>query len=284
MKKNEIIKIWKDLLIDQNIIQKIIINITGLSKSQLFLEDNIVDKYIKEIINAYKQVNKKIPIEYIINQAEFYWLNFFVNKNVLIPRNDTEIMVDKALEEIIKNKSNTLIDIWTWSWCIPISILKNTNKIDRCIVVDKSKLALKVCNTNITRHNLDTKIEAFHWNLLAPIFKFNNFKIYKNIIITANLPYIKNNDYQNMDYQTIKFEPKQALYWWKDTWFELYEKLIKQCIKLKKIIWKNFLSLFIEIWFDQKEVSKKFLISQKLDFYIYKDNSWIDRCIKIFFN
>jgi len=80
-----------------------------------------------------------------------------------------------------------------------------------------------------------------------------------------------------MSIETINHEPDLALYWWKETWFELYEKLIEQCQK----IWN--ITLFIEIWFDQKEYSKSYLENKKLKNNYYKDNSWIDRCIKIIF-
>jgi len=283
MKKNDLYKYWRKLQIDSKKIEKIILKITGLSKSQLFLLDEIDEKYLKEIKNAFYRLSNWEPLEYIIKNAEFYSLDFYVDSRVLIPRDDTEIMIDKAIDTIINYEWISLIDIGTWSSCIPISIIKNTNKIDNCYVIDISKNALDISKKNIINHNLEKKIKQINWDLLKNILSDNNYDLKKNIIITANLPYIKDNDFENIDKETIQFEPALALYWWKNTWFELYEQLIREVQQLKNIKNINSLILFIEIWFDQKEYSEKYLNELNLKFNIFKDNNWIHRCIKIEF-
>jgi release factor glutamine methyltransferase len=283
MKKNEVYKYWRELKINSNKIEIILLKITELSKSQLFLLDEINDEYFKEIKNIFYRLSNWEPLEYIINNAEFYSLNFYVNSKVLIPRDDTEILVDKVLDTIVNYNSLTLIDIWTWSSCIPISIIKNTTKVGNCYVIDISKNALKVIEKNIYQHNLEKKIKQINWDLIQNLISSNNYNFKKNIIITANLPYIKNNDFENIDKETIKYEPALALYWWKDTWFELYEQLIKESSQFKNIYNLESLILFIEIWFDQKEYSEKYLSKLNLKYKIFKDNNWIDRCIKIEF-
>ena len=87
----------------------------------------------------------------------------------------------------------------------------------------------------------------------------------------------------NMSKEVIQFEPNLALFWWKETWFELYEKLISQIFLLKDKYFLKKIILFIEIWFDQKEYCKKYLQSKNLSFDIFIDNSWIERCVKISF-
>jgi release factor glutamine methyltransferase len=269
MKKSEIINIFEKYL-NKYQIEKLLIKNTGLTKNQLFFceEIEISEKLINEII---KSLENNIPFEYIINEAEFYSLNFYVDNRVLIPRNDTEIMVGETLKEINKYEKVEYIDIWTGSSCIAISILKNIekNKIIKSVAIDISDDAIEVSKINIKNHKIKN-IENLKSDLL------NSYKDEKNHkIITANLPYIKNNDFQNMSISTINHEPNIALYWWENTWFELYEKLIEQCINIKNI------TLFIEIWFDQSDYSKKYLKKKWLDFIVYKDNCWIDRCIKI---
>jgi methylase of polypeptide subunit release factors len=147
---------------------------------------------------------------------------------------------------------------------------------------------LEVSKKNIKLHKLEKQMTQIKWDLLNPLLTSpyqgrNSYKLEKNIIITANLPYIKDCDFENMDYETIRYEPNIALYWWEKTWFELYEKLILQCIKLKEISEIENIILFIEIWFDQKEVSEKYLWKLWLKFEIFKDNSLIERCVKIIF-
>jgi len=258
----------------------IIRKITGLSKEQLFLnpplnplpnkEGKLFDEYMDRL-------SKWEPIEYIVNNAVFYGLDFYVDNRVLIPRNDTEVMVDLVLKE---NKTSILIDVWTGSSCIPISILKNVDNISNCYVVDISDEALEVSKINIEKYNLEDKIIQLKWDLLKPFLSNNNYKLEKNIIITANLPYIKDKDYKNMDKSVIEYEPRIALYWWKKTWFELYQKLIKQCLELKK---NHNITLFIEIGFDQKQVAKDFLEDLWLKYEIFKDNWGIYRCVRVKF-
>ena len=111
-----------------------------------------------------------------------------------------------------------------------------------------------------------------------------NEKLYNDseeLIITANLPYIKDEDYGNMDKEVILHEPAIALYGWKKTWFEMYERLIGQIYEIKKISSITQISLFIEIGFDQKLIAENFLNKEKLLYKIHCDNSWIDRCIQI---
>lgn len=281
MNKKEIYKLSNKS--DTKKVDDIILNVTGFSKTELFLKEEIEDKYIEEIKSKINRLNSWEPLEYIINKAEFYSLDFFVDSRVLIPRNDTEVMVDKSIEEIIIKEDITLIDVWTWTSCIAISILENTNKVNNCYVIDISKKALEVSKKNIISHNLDKKIKQINWDLLSEIIWRNEYEIHKNVIITANLPYIKDNDFENIDKETMNFEPSLALYWWKNTGFELYEQLIKECIKFKILNHLKSLVLFIEIGFDQYDYSNKYLSDLGLKFKYYKDSSEINRCIKIKF-
>jgi hypothetical protein len=174
-----------------------------------------------------------------------------------------------------------------------------------------------VAKVNIKNYNLQNKIVVLKWNLLNKIswlFKDKNYQnssIYKSrnlisflndtfilpdfplltweIIITANLPYIKNNDFKNMSPETLKYEPKMALFWGNFTGFELYEKLINEIIKLNIYKSRNTnkgnltIILFIEIGFDQYKYAKKYLKNLWLEAKFFKDNSWIWRCAKITF-
>ena len=266
-------------------INLIIQKITGLTKGQLFLNPEVNPKFDKDIEKSIKRFDEWEPIEYIINNAEFYSLDFYVDNRVLIPRDDTEIMVDLAIETIVSLNKVTLIDVWTWSSCIPISILENTNLVDNTYVIDISDKALEVSKINIEKHGFTKKIEQVKTSLLNSLSssREREYKFNKNIIITANLPYIKDDDFSNIDKETMEFEPALALYWWKETWFELYEKLIDQCIEIKKVNEIKKLVLFIEIGFDQKEYCEKYINKMLLKCKIFKDNSGVERCVRIEF-
>lgn len=252
--------------INPNILRLLQQKITGLSKSQLFLNPKISETEQNKIDLLTKRFESWEPIEYIIESAIFYGYDFYVDKRVLIPRNDTEIMVDRAIRCNFKH----LIDIWTWSWAIGIAVAKE-KKLNSLTLIDLHKSALWVTKMNARKH--DIKANIVQSDLLE---KINNIKPYT--VITANLPYIKDNDFDNVDKETRDFEPATALYGWPHTGFELYEKLIDQILLKKQ---NNETILFIEIWFDQSKYSKKYLSSKNLDFEIFKDNSWRDRCIRI---
>lgn len=260
-------------------IQKILQKITGLSKNQLFFCD-MIKNINEEILNKYVLLGeKKYPFEYIIKEAEFFWEHFYVDENVLIPRNDTEVMVEKVLDLITEKTNNTiLIDVWTGSSCIPIAILKNSNNIQQAHVIDISQKALDISKKNIIQHNLKDTIQQYNWDLLWPVINtdFRN----KNIIVTANLPYIKNEDFENMSKETVLFEPNTALYWGPKTGFELYEKLLFQIEQLKEKNWAT-IDVFIEIWFDQKNYAQNYLENIWKKIKIFPDNSGIARCIHI---
>lgn len=283
MKKTELFKTWTDLWLVTSDINKIVQNVTGFSKGQLFLIEEIDNLLIQKIKEWFDKLKSWEPLEYIIKNAEFYSLDFYVDQRVLIPRDETELLVDKAIDTAISKKSITLIDVWTWSSCIPISIIKNSSKISNCFAIDISEKALEVSKLNIEKHSLTETITQIHSDLIKDFLWETYIETNKNVIITANLPYIKNNDFENIDKETMEYEPALALYWWEQSWFELYEKLISQCFELKKTQDLTNLSLFIEIWFDQYDYSKKYIEEAWLNYSFYKDNNWINRCVKINF-
>lgn len=235
-----------------------------------------------------------MKINYPYNE-EFFALPFYVDSRVLTPRNDTETMIYQVLKEIKLNEY-TLIDVWTWSSCIPVAILKNAKyQPKEAFALDISLDAMDVAKINIEKHNLQNKLILLNSDLLEVFLNKSQKISSKNIIITANLPYIKNWDFDNMDKEVLENDPHIALFWWIDTWFELYEKLINQIFEIKSLyspLDKGEMdesqrglniSLFIEIGFDQKEYSEKYLTNLWLDFEYFKDLWWIYRIVKICF-
>lgn len=218
------------------------------------------------------------PVAYILKSKEFFGLNFFVNKNVLIPRPDTEILVEEVIKICQTNNKTLLIDIGTGSGCIPISILKNIQNTAaniQCFAIDISNKALKVAQKNAKLHGVNIKF--FHGNLLSPLNKFfNNLTVnqFNNLIITANLPYLAD---EQMNEPTIKHEPKQALWGGKDG-LDLYKKLLEQ---IKNLSLKT--TTFLEIDPDQTEkikpLIKKYLPVANIE--ILKDLSGLNRVVKI---
>ena len=170
---------------------------------------------------------KHYSVASITKHKEFYGLDFFVNKNVLIPRPDTELMVAEATRIMnyeLGIKDTIYIDVGTGSGCVPIAILKNLLEPITAYAIDISQPALKVAGKNAKKH--DVKINFLHGNLLGPIFHNSKFIIHNsNVVITANLPYLTEKQFQ--DEPSIQREPKSALVADKNG-LALYEELFKQ--------------------------------------------------------
>jgi len=286
MKKSEFITIWLQYGLQKTQIEEVICSVLEIETSDFFTLDEIDADHLYEVQKAFYELSKGQPEEYIYKKAEFWSNDFYVDNRVLIPRVDTEVLVDEAIKEISRSISvedTSYIDVGTGSGCIALSILKAIKplRFSESYVVDASSDALQVAKINAKNMELEGDIVFLEWDL---IWEFSNSDIYpvsKNLCITANLPYIKNNDFEHMAQSVIDHEPETALYGWEQTGFELYEKLIKQCFQLKNILKLSSITLFIEIGFDQYEVSKAFLQELGLGFEYFEDSSNIQRVIKI---
>ena len=219
--------------------------------------------YFKFLIN---ERSKRKPVAYITQKKDFWKYEFFVNENVLIPRPDTEILIEQILE-ITKNKSNVkILDVGIGSGCILLSILKEKKNF-RGIGIDLTDKTLKICRTNSHKLGVGNRLKLYKSNI-------DNFYLGKYDLIVSNPPYIKKNDLKCLE-KDIKFEPIQALDGGVDGLSEL-NKVIDKSAKLIKT--KG--CLILEIGIDQKNKVKRIL--QKKGFYIkkvVKDLSNHDRCI-----
>ncbi|MDO8625929.1 MAG: peptide chain release factor N(5)-glutamine methyltransferase [Candidatus Magasanikbacteria bacterium] len=172
------------------------------------------------------QRHRGVPLAYITRHKEFFGLNFFVNKHVLIPRPETELTVEMVLQSFATTphslQPTLLVDVGTGSGCIPIAIAKHTPLT--IFATDISRRALRVAAKNARAHNVG--INFLQGNLLEPVLKHNNnIFLNKNIIITANLPYLTSKQFA--EEKSIQHEPRLALVSGA-TGLELYEQLLKQ--------------------------------------------------------
>jgi release factor glutamine methyltransferase len=182
-----------------------------------------------KISRAISRLHKGCPLAYILGQKEFFGLNFFVNKNVLIPRPETELIVEEVIRVIASpegaRQANTvIIDVGTGSGCIPIAIMKTLKHENiKTIAIDISRPALRAARKNAKRHNVD--IEFCRGNLLEPIFAKLPITNYQ-LLITANLPYLTREWTESEP--SIAREPRLALIADDKNGLSLYEKLFKQ--------------------------------------------------------
>lgn len=284
MKKQEYIDLGISAWLTIPQIEWVLCGILWVSREAFFQLSDISGKYIYEAQKKFFDIKNGVPEEYTLQSANFYGRDFFIDKRVLIPRNDTECLVQQAIQYInthINPTEYTYIDIGTGSGCIPVSIVEEIYPLvfSQVFAGDISAWALEVAEKNINIHSRE-KIKTLESDLLTGFADTELFS-WKNIFITANLPYIKNGDHANMDSSVVAHEPALALYGGEKTGFELYEKLIKQCFSLKKIFSLSRIILIIEIGFDQKQVSRDFLQELWLRFEYFTDNANIERGIII---
>lgn len=219
------------------------------------------------------------PVAYITGTKDFYGLNFSVNEDVLVPRPETELMVDKAIEIANNAKQITIIDIGTGSGCIIIALAKNLKSIFKYYATDISAPALKIAVKNAEKNNILRRINFFQGNLLEPIINQNLISPNSEIIITANLPYLT--PFQVDNSASIQNEPILALEAGGDG-LKYYRQLFKQIKKIKAL--KNITGYILcEIDPSQNESISK-LISDELNidsFEIKKDLAGLDRLVVI---
>ena len=262
LKKNKI----KNPILDSELLLSKALN---KSREEILLNSNhILKKKEIDTFNNYLLRRKyNEPIAYILGFKYFWKYKFITNNSVLIPRPDTELIVEECLKYLPNNKSKKILDIGTGSGCIIISILKERSK---CIAtaLDLSFRALNVAKSNAKLHQLENKINFI--NIDIDKYNSSNYDL-----IISNPPYINNVDLSRLD-NDIKFhEPKIAL----SGGFDGFRDIKKVIIKSKKLLKRNG-KLIIEIGSKQKNQSIRIL--NENDFYINKiskDLSGKDRCI-----
>ena len=243
----------------------------AINKEKKFLILNFNNEIPKENLNIFNdlvnQRSKGKPIAYLLKKKEFWKNEFVVDKNVLIPRPDTEILVEQALE-LTKNKNKlNLLDVGVGSGCILLSILKEKKNFYGT-GIDICGKTLSICRVNSHKLGLKKRVKLFKSNI-------DNFQYGKYDLIISNPPYIKKYNLKCLEKDVIGFEPKQAL----DGGIEGLSEIRKVISKSSELIKKNGF-LILEIGFDQKNRVKQIL--QNKGFYIkkiVKDLSGHDRCI-----
>ena len=232
-------------------------NVLNLTREKLLvnLDNKIRENYFNKYIKFISRRKKNEPIAYILKKKEFWKYNFFVNKDVLIPRPETEIIVEETLKIVSLKSSASILDVGTGSGCIIVSIIKNRPNC-KGIALDISKNALKIAKINAKIHHLQNKINFLN----IDIDKFNGNKY---DFILSNPPYITSIDFKRLENNVNIFEPKIALEAGKDGFKEI-KKLIKKSVKLLK----NNGRLIFEIGKNQLNRSKYLL--KKNGFYINK--------------
>ncbi|MBQ5696634.1 MAG: peptide chain release factor N(5)-glutamine methyltransferase [Clostridium sp.] len=267
-------KILKEANIDTYILDTQLLLGKVLQKDKLYLitnKEEEIDKFKEK--EFYRLINKrkdKMPIKYILKNAEFMGLDFYVEEGVLIPRGDTEILVEEVLKNITASNQYDICDLCCGSGAIGISIatLRENTKID---LIDYYDIPEKVTKKNINKHKLSSRVEFIKSDLLEEAIKLEK----KYDILVSNPPYIKEEVIETLMDDVKNYEPHTALSGGNDGLY-FYRKIVEDSDKILK---ENGILAF-EIGHDQgEEVSA--LMTQKgyKGVRVIKDLAGLDRVV-----
>ena len=242
-----------------------------IKKDRKYIILNSKERLNKEKIKRFNKLidrrKKGEPVAYLINKKEFWNETFYVNKNVLIPRPDTELIIEQVVKSYSKNSRSSVLDIGTGSGCILLTILKERPNFYGT-GIDISKKSIIVSKYNAKMLKLSNRVKLYN----SDVDNFNNGKY---DIIVSNPPYIKFKSLKYLEKNVVNFEPKLALNGGSDGFSETRKVISKAAVLIKKNG-----KLFLEIGFNQK--NKVIKILKKEGFYInkaLKDYGKNDRCI-----
>ncbi len=246
----------KDVLKEQNgsyILEKLL----KKDKAWLFLNDNL--EVPKEYFEIKRKIDSGYPIEYIFNEVYFYGDKFYIKEGVLIPRDDTEVVVERAIQVISEKckKKCKVIDCCTGSGVIAIEIAKHTNA--KVLATDISELALEVARKNAKLHNADIEFK-----------KCDLFDESVDLLV-ANPPYV-----ENFWQKPNEYEPDEAFFGGDDG-LDIVRKIIKEALKFE------IKHLILEIGYNQKKPLSEFLDNFNCKYEFFKDLGGRIRGVEILF-
>lgn len=211
----------------------------------------VIDKLIRRRLNGE-------PIAYITGKKEFFGLEFEINKSVLIPRPETELLVEEVIKKVLalrkanKRQKITIFDVGTGSGNIIISIAKNVSPTLKQSInffgLDISLTALKIAKSNAKKYKVADRINFIKSDLFAYFLKRKKFR--GNLVIVANLPYVSSAIYKK-NKKNLQFEPKQAILS-KKNGLEHYLRLFRQVKQICIAYYTSSVMCYVEISPEQK--------------------------------
>ena len=270
----EIIKFGSNLLkekkISSFILDSEILLSKTLNKTRENMLTNLDQRINKKNISVFKKYlqrrSNNEPIAYILGEKEFWSKKFNVNKDTLIPRPETELLVDKILK-IYQEKQISILDIGTGSGCIVISLLISL-KTSNGVGIDISKNAILMAKKNALKHKLSRRVKFLNKSI-------NNIFSKKFDLIVSNPPYVDSKDIKNLSDDIKRFEPRIALDGGNDG-LDLIKKVIYKSKNILKV--KGLLAL--EIGNEQIKKVSKILIDSKFRIkHVIKDYKNNIRCV-----
>lgn len=270
----EAYKLLKNADIDTYMLDSQLLLQKALKKDKLFIMINrnfeISSEEEKEYFKMVELRKNKMPVKYILGECEFMGLNFSVREGILIPRGDTEILVEEVIDRINENKYREVCDVCCGSGAIGVSIGKLVEDT-RVYCYDISDIACQVTEENINKLEVSDKIRVFKSDLMdEAIIKDRKFDV-----VVSNPPYIRKDIIPTLMEDVKNYEPHLALDGGKDG-LDFYRKITEQSLQ---VLNEGGLLAF-EIGYDQKEEVQA-ILSEKgfMEIKCIKDLAGLDRVI-----
>ncbi|HEV09468.1 MAG TPA: peptide chain release factor N(5)-glutamine methyltransferase [Sulfurihydrogenibium azorense] len=270
------VKSLKDSKIENPQLEAIILiqEFLKIPKHKIFTQPDLEITDYQNFLDALEERVKRKPLSYIVKKKEFFGLEFYVDRGVLIPRPETEILVEKVLESL-KTKENPIgLEVGVGSGCISISLLHNKKDL-KMVALDISEKALQITKINAEKFNVLDRITLKNFDIMKDDLESLGIE-YVDFVV-SNPPYIPEKDYENLQ-EEVKHEPKEALIAGK-VGTEFYEKIVE---RLKSLLKEDGFFAF-EIGIGQSEQVKNILERNGFKkVKIYKDLASIDRVVIAF--
>lgn len=234
---------------------------TGLDRSALMLETEIDDNAAEKAVNAARRRIKGEPLQYIVGEWEFFRLPFKVGEGVLIPRPETEVLVELALERL--PEKGILVDLCSGSGCIPIAAAKNSSAL--CYGVEISEAAMAYFKENVSLNGVRDTVFPLQGDVLEPTEELFSALPEKCDIITANPPYLTAEEMENLQ-REVRHEPDTALFGGRDG-LDFYRVIFG---KWKKLL-KSGGSFLVEMGEEQSQDVQAFMEREGFSCEIFKD-------------
>jgi len=245
-----------------------------IEKDRVYLithkEEEVSSEDTKKYFDLIEKRRNKMPVKYILNKCEFMGIDFYVEEGVLIPRGDTEILVDEVLKNIQEDEEKHICDLCSGSGAIGIALahFRQNIKVD---LIDNYPIPEEVSLINIKKNNLENRVSFIKSDLLEK--SIESKKSYD--IIVSNPPYIEDEEIENLMDDVKKYEPHTALNGGIDG-LDFYKKIIKQ----SQVTLNNNGILAFEIGYNQAEDVKLLMKENNFtDIKVIKDFASLDRVV-----
>jgi release factor glutamine methyltransferase len=215
-------------------------------------EKVVDDSHLAPLRGLVKRCGQHEPLAYLIGKTEFYSMEFSITKDCLIPRPETEMLVQRGIEFLrLREGRQQVLDLCTGSGCVAVAVAKNHPAAD-VVATDISDAALSAAATNVGKHGLTARVKLLCGDLFAPIIDGLDSAGFD--LITANPPYVSTAEYENLDKNVRDYEPKIALLAGPDG-LDVYKRIVAEVDKFLK----PGAALMMEVGFRQAGAIRKLL-------------------------